>query len=649
MNIAHPDQVEDPIPKLEEGDKIKMKKRKFRKPKKIVQEKEHYPVQLAYQNLTFSVPVNEKKKGLGALFKKKQVSYKTILNNLTGTFEPGTLTAIMGSSGAGKTTLLNVLAGRCVGKIDGEILFNGHPKKEAGNIIKKQAYVMQDDIMLGSSTGRELLQFAANLRMGEEFTQQQRVERVDALIKELGLQNCENTRVGTPGESRGVSGGERKRIAIGMELVTNPSLLFLDEPTSGLDSYTAEKVIETLRKLAKSGRTVICTIHQPNSNIFRLFDNLILLAKGETIYNGKTDEALHYFEELGYKCPEDVNPADFFMKLIHIEQSSQEGDSKVKKLIQDYKDSNLCRQNFQVETPKLKIDEEKLPKYTRKTNTQIKYLLKRNYLDILREPLKIRSTLSQSILISVVLGLVFLRLDNDQNALQSKLGALFFIMINSGMSSISAVINTFPKEKKVFIREYASRMYSTSAFFLSKIIAEFPFQVVSSILFGTITYWMIGYQSAFDKYLIFIADIILLALTGGGIGLLLGTLAKDASVATALVPVAILPFVIFSGYFINSETVPDYFIWVEYISFLKYGFRAVAVNELRGLQLTCAEDEKIQGKCPIPNGDAQIDILGFDGATPGVDLCIVLGFYVGFVSLAYLALLWRARTSKANA
>jgi len=172
-------------------------------------------------------------------------------------------------------------------------------------------------------TVRECLEFAAKLKLPGSYSQ--KMDRVRSIIDELRLNKCQNTKIGGP-LIKGVSGGERKRTSIGVELITDPNLIFLDEPTTGLDSFTATSVMETLKELAKSGRTIIQTIHQPNSDIFEMFDRLMLLARGKVIYFNEASLAVDYFSNIGYKCPELSNPADYFMGIMSIESIENEMD-----------------------------------------------------------------------------------------------------------------------------------------------------------------------------------------------------------------------------------------------------------------------------------------------------------------------------------
>lgn len=200
---------------------------------------------------------------------------KHLLKNVSGIAKSGEMLAVLGSSGAGKTTLLNALAFRSPPgiKVNGVRMINGYPI-DAAQLRAQCAYVQQDDLFIGSLTAREHLIFQAMLRMDKKIPYKQKVARVDAVISELSLKKCANTNIGVPGRIKGLSGGERKRLAFASEALTDPHLMLCDEPTSGLDSFMAHNVILVLKKLCMKGKTIILTIHQPSSDIFSLFDKV---------------------------------------------------------------------------------------------------------------------------------------------------------------------------------------------------------------------------------------------------------------------------------------------------------------------------------------------------------------------------------------
>ncbi|KAF2362505.1 ABC transporter-like, partial [Trinorchestia longiramus] len=174
-------------------------------------------------------------------------------------------------------------------------------------------YVHQHDLFVGSLTVKEHLMFMARLRMDKACSESARQSRVTELLRELGLHRCRHTRIGVPNEDKSLSGGERKRLAFATEIITDPPLLFCDEPTTGLDAYNARKLVRMMRDMAARGKAVVCTIHQPSSDVFAMFDRVLLLAEGRLAYCGTSQGALTFLDSLGHKCPATFNPADFFI------------------------------------------------------------------------------------------------------------------------------------------------------------------------------------------------------------------------------------------------------------------------------------------------------------------------------------------------
>jgi ABC-type multidrug transport system ATPase subunit len=241
---------------------------------------------------------------------------RTILRKVSGHLRRGRLTAIIGPSGAGKTSLLNLLSGRSGagrGKtVGGEVRLRGdvvNPAKERDQF----SYVMQEDHLWPTSTPKEAIRFAAKLRSVGGKTVEDREERIAQVIEELGLEKCQDSIIGGV-NVKGISGGERKRVAIGIEIVSQPAVLFLDEPTSGLDSYSAKMCVEIMREIAHSGKNVLTTIHQPSSEIFHLFDDVIFMCQGRVVYQGPLKRIKGHFAALKQPCPDGYNIADHVME-----------------------------------------------------------------------------------------------------------------------------------------------------------------------------------------------------------------------------------------------------------------------------------------------------------------------------------------------
>lgn len=225
---------------------------------------------------------------------------------------PGEILAMLGPSGSGKTTLLTALGGRLNGKLSGKITYNGQPF--SGAVKRRTGFVAQDDVLYPHLTVTETLLFTALLRLPKSLARNEKAQHVERVISELGLTRCRNSMIGGP-LFRGISGGEKKRVSIGQEMLINPSLLLLDEPTSGLDSTTAQRILTTIKRLASGGRTVVTTIHQPSSRLYHMFDKVILLSEGCPIYNGPASTAMEYFSSVGFSTCVTVNPADLLLDL----------------------------------------------------------------------------------------------------------------------------------------------------------------------------------------------------------------------------------------------------------------------------------------------------------------------------------------------
>ncbi|KAL2893585.1 ABC transporter G family member 25 [Bienertia sinuspersici] len=243
-----------------------------------------------------------------------RIEERTILNGITGIATPGEILAVLGPSGSGKSTLLNALAGRLRGHaFTGSILSND--KKLTKQTQKRTGFVTQDDVLYPHLTVKETLLYCALLRLPNTLTKSDKINVVDSVMGELGLRKCGDTIIGNS-FIRGVSGGERKRVCIAHEMLVNPSLLILDEPTSGLDSTAAHRLVLTLQGLArKGGKTVITSVHQPSSRVFQMFDSVLVLCDGRSIYFGKGCDAMSYFQHVGFQPSFPMNPADFFLDL----------------------------------------------------------------------------------------------------------------------------------------------------------------------------------------------------------------------------------------------------------------------------------------------------------------------------------------------
>ncbi|KXZ56662.1 hypothetical protein GPECTOR_1g597 [Gonium pectorale] len=592
----------------------------------------------------------------------------------------------MGASGAGKTTLLNVLAGftKSQDKVEGSITVNGLPV-DSGKMRRISGFVHQEDVILHTMTVREALVFGAILKLPSTMPRPQKVQRALDIAALLNLQKSLDSMVGSS-MLKGISGGEKRRLSLGIEMVTEPAILFLDEPSSGLDAFNAFKVVHILRSVAhRHGRTILCTIHQPSSEVFHMFDDLIILADGQVegaglgvIYLGEVEGMVDWFGGLGYRCPTYTNPADYlFMEVLNsqvraeeVTQTSGDGtarvapageasgrgthgdaaeaspsgeDARITTLIKAWKTRDETA--MQRSATSRELLETGISKEAENTAAafwiQVPLLAQRAARNAWRNPLVAKGKLAQTIFLSVVVGLIFLRIGDDQRGVQDRQGSLFFLVVQGMFGSVMGVLTVFGAEKAVFQREYGNRMYGLPAYFISRWLVELPFHVVCPVLSAVICYWLIGYQNKAERFGWFALTMVLMDTCGAGLGIFVSCLFNDLSVALSVMPMFLLPLMVFSGFFVNSNTIPPYFSWIQYISPMHYGFIALAKNEFSGLQIKCKPD---QGCAEGYNGDMVLRNMGFDDkGSVQQNAGILFAMMWGLLILAYVALFLAVR------
>uniref|UniRef100_A0A4W3K4P3 Broad substrate specificity ATP-binding cassette transporter ABCG2 n=1 Tax=Callorhinchus milii TaxID=7868 RepID=A0A4W3K4P3_CALMI len=512
----------------------------------------------------------------------------------SGIMSPG-MNAILGPTGSGKSSLLDILAARkAEAGLTGELLLDGAPQPPNFKCIS--GYVIQDDVVMGTLTVRENLQFSAALRLPRHIGRIEQNKRIDKVIKELGLTEVANSKVGTQ-LIRGVSGGERKRTNIGMELIINPTVLFLDEPTTGLDASTAHAVLLLLKRMSKQGKTIIFSIHQPRYSIFKLFDSLTLLANGRMIFQGPAFKALDYFATIGYNCEPYNNPADFFLDIINGDSTAVEArqneyfDTGVYSDIDKYHDIAMYRvieDRFQDPHPHLQGHSRPCSllqiMYSTSFSHQLKWLTKRSFKNLLRSPQTSVAQILVSLSMGLVVGALSFGVKNDLNGIQNRVGALFFMTTNLCFSSLSA-IELFVIEKKIFIHEYISGYYRIFAYFLSKLLVDLiPMRALPATVLATVTYFMIGLKQTVSAFLTLVLTLIQVSTTATSMALAISTGYNVVAVANLLVTLCFIFMVILSGLLVNLVSIVSWLSWLQYLSIPRYGLRALQINEFTGLK-----------------------------------------------------------------
>ncbi|KAK4492355.1 hypothetical protein RD792_003159 [Penstemon davidsonii] len=415
---------------------------------------------------------------------------KKLLHGLNGHAEPGRIMAIMGPSGSGKSTLLDTLAGRLARNIvmTGNILLNGKKRRLDFGVV---AYVTQEDVLLGTLTVRETISYSANLRLPSTLSKEEVKGIVEGTIMELGLLDCADTQVGN-WQLRGISGGEKKRLSIALEILTRPRLLFLDEPTSGLDSASAFFVIQSIKNLARDGRTVISSIHQPSSEVFALFDDLYLLSGGETVYFGEAKLALK--EETHKTSDPLMNLATADIKSILVEKYRR-SDYASKARLRSREISNL--QELEIKT--IKGSPARWWK-------QLLTLTERSFLNMLRDPGYYWSRIVIYTIVGLCVGTLFYDVGTSYTAILARGACGGFITGFMTFMSIGG-FPSFIEEMKVFYRERLNGYYGVGVFILANFISSFPFLVAVSVITGTITFYMVKFRPEFSHYVFFCLNI----------------------------------------------------------------------------------------------------------------------------------------------
>ncbi|KAG0330422.1 hypothetical protein BG000_011714 [Podila horticola] len=585
------------------------------------------PASLTVSNLHYEITVKRRASvGYKRFFTMTHNVQQALLSNVTIKATPGRVLAIMGPSGSGKTTLLDLITdcqSRNIGQLKGEILLNDLPFKKYGSVRRRLVgYVAQADDFVETLTVLETLTFAAMMKLPRSMCHQDKIARVYAVMQELKLTNIKDTKVGGAA-IRGISGGEKRRVAIGIELLSSPSVLLLDEPTSGLSSSDALNVANAIKDLATKGCTIILTVHQPRSDIYELFDDLLLLSLGKVVYFGKAKSAASYFEDLGHECPVGWNVADYFLDLITLNQESLSREATsvhedLAKVYSDYLSTNndahqsQLLQEHESRSDKVKgeallnkFKEEYTTEYATTISTQTVLITLRSLTNLSRHPTILQAA-AVYIIFALVIGSLFSGLKDRPEA---------------GVIDFNGSILLF------FITSFLGTM-TFAAMPQSKTIVETLSYTILSVIFVVITYYLINLHGSLIDYLVLVGVFVNVALS---VIAAIGAGAENAEVGMIFLVLINTVAMLFAGFLISRNDIPRGWIWAYWGSYYQWAFLGMMHNEFAG-------DSAM--------GTATLAYFGMDQLewlTKWKTVMILLGYYV-FVRFIGLVLLLLRKT-----
>ncbi|KAL8257698.1 hypothetical protein R6Q59_029739 [Mikania micrantha] len=572
------------------------------------------PFVLKFNNLTYSVKVR-RKMAIPALFGGRDrlgdrpvgtetmfSSTKDLLNDISGEARDGELVAVLGASGSGKSTLIDALANRIAkGSLKGTVTLNGE-QLESRLLKVISAYVMQDDLLFPMLTVEETLMFAAEFRLPRTLSKSKKKLRVQALIDQLGLRNAAKTVIGDEGH-RGVSGGERRRVSIGIDIIHDPIILFLDEPTSGLDSTSAYMVVKVLQRIAQSGSIVIMSIHQPSYRLLGLLDRMLFLSRGQPVYNGSPADLPLFFSDFGHPIPDKENRTEFALDLIRELEVSPGGTKRLVEFNKAWQNMKRSR-DVGNETPthgltlkeaiSASISRGKLvsgaganngtnptsmvPTFANPMWKEMVVLSKRSITNSRRMPELFGIRLAAVMVTGFILATVFWNLDNSPRGVQERLGFFAFAMSTTFYTCADA-LPVFLQERYIFMRETAYNAYRRSSYLLSHSLVAIPALVFLSFAFAVITFWAVGLAGGVSGFIFYFFVILASFWAGSSFVTFLSGVVPHVMLGYTIVVAILAYFLLFSGFFITRDRIPGYWIWFHYLSLVKYPYEAVLQNE----------------------------------------------------------------------
>ncbi|KAM0050108.1 putative ABC-type sulfate transporter [Helianthus debilis subsp. tardiflorus] len=597
------------------------------------------PLSMSFDNINYYVDMPLAMKEEGTIKDDKL----QLLTEVNGAFRPGVLTALMGISGAGKTTLMDVLSGRKTGGyIEGDIRISGFPKVQQ-TFTRISGYCEQNDIHSSQVTVYESLVFSAFLRLPKDINRDEKMLFVEEVMELVELKNLKDMIVGIPGVS-GLSTHQRKRLTIAVELVANPSIIFMDEPTTGLDARAAAIVMRTVRNTVDTGRTVVCTIHQPGVDIFEAFDELLLMKTGgQVIYAGplglKSAELVEYLEGISGvpKIVDQQNPATWMLEVTSVAAEKRLGID----FAQQYKSSSLYERNNAL------LKELSVPpsgakqlffstQYSQSMWGQFTSCMQKQRHSYWRAPeynlVRFGFTLATALLIGTIFWKVGTKRENNTD-LTMIFGGLYCAVLFAGVNNGNTVVPLVAFERTVFYRERAAGMYSTLPYAMAQVIVEIPYVFFQTTYYTLIVYTMVSFEWTAAKYFWFFFIHFLTFLYFTYNGLMAVSLTSNDQLASIITSAFYTIYNLFSGFFIPRPKIPMWWVWCYWINPLAWTFQGLIASQYGDVKETI----KVFGMSYDPTIKWYVEThFGYEDGYLGLVTVVLVSFTVFFaVMYAY--------------
>ena len=527
-------------------------------------------------------------------------SVRHVLRDVSCRARPGELLAIVGPSGAGKSTLLEILAGRLSPSPQHDLLLLDGAAAHSADLRRVSGYVTQQDVLFPLLTVRETLLFSARLRLGARLPAKDMDARVEALLDDLTLRRVAATRI------KDLSGGERRRVSIGVEAVHDPPVLILDEPTSGLDSASALQIVGALRAMAETrGRTVLLSIHQPGARIVKMFDSVLLLAAGCVLHQGTVDQLRALLGDAGLHLPPHVDAVEFAIDSVdalrlHRRHASAAGLQAPPRQPQHQQPSSREREGrctlqhlFQLHGKQV-ADEDTAAvvpvmassaaatagsRYANSRAREVAVLSQRFFKNVARTRQLFACRTVCMLVAGLALGSIFYDLGEDKVA--ERVG-LFAFLLTFLLSSTTEALPIFLQERDILAKETSSGAYRVSSYAVANAVVFLPFQLALAVVFAAPVYWLAGLRRTAAAFGYFLLVIWLILYTANSVVVCFTAAAPNFVVGNAAIQGVMGSFFLFSGYFIARSAMPACWVFMHYLSLFKWPFEALLVNEFAG-------------------------------------------------------------------